>query len=245
MWASYPEALVGVVIGDQMVVLDVDLELDEGKDGYFTLETNELEFPDSYEVKTPSGGLHVYFKNITGKYLGPGADIKLEDGRVLEGVDRRAGSSYAIAYSDTPPIFDQLAPAPDWLCVSTPQKQGSAFSGTLEDWFNALPQGEPDSRVARAMNDFPNEDFGHDVMIKKQAHLVRLGAEGCIGVADALAGLLALWTHPPYDKLQYQLEWNAALEGAVRKFGGVAESGITRTESTGSTPSKAITTPEK
>ncbi len=245
MWASYPDALVGVAIGDQMVVLDIDIDLDKGKDGYFTLETNELEFPESYEAKTPRGGLHVYFKNPSGKYLGPSTDLIIEDGRVLSGIDRRAGSSYAIAYSDTPPVLDQLAPAPEWLCVTTPQNPGSAFSGTLEEWINALPQGNPDARVSRAIKDFPDQDFGHDVMIKKQAHLVRLGAEGCIGVPDALAGLLALWTHPPYDKPQYQLEWNAALEGAVRKFGGATEARVTSTESAGSTPSNAISSPEQ
>ncbi|MEY4321029.1 MAG: hypothetical protein RLZZ471_970, partial [Actinomycetota bacterium] len=246
MWEKNPDGLVGVVIGDEMVVLDIDLDLDEGTDGYFTLETNELEFSESYEAVTPSGGLHVYFKNTSGKKLGPGANIKLADGRILEGVDRRAGSSYAIAYSDVPPILDELAPAPEWLCVSTPQAEGSPFSGPLEDWFNALPQGMPDTRVSRAINDFPDGDFGHQVMITKQAHLVRLGAEGCIGVPEALAGLLALWTHPPYDKPQYQLEWNAALEGAVRKFGGVPLDGpvLANSDAT-SQNSNAITNPEK
>ena len=245
MWEKNPDGLVGVVIGDEMVVLDIDLDLDDGTDGYFTLETNALEFLDSYQVKTPSGGLHVYFKNTSGKKLGPGANIKLADGRILEGVDRRAGSSYAIAYSDSAPILEELAPAPEWLCVSTPQVEGSPFSGPLEDWFNALPQGNPDTRVSRAILDFPDGDFGHQVMITKQAHLVRLGAEGCIGVPEALAGLLALWTHPPYDKPQFQLEWNAALEGAVRKFGGISATSDLQTDSPSIKSSKENTTPEQ
>jgi RecA-family ATPase len=224
MWAHNPDGLVGVVIGDEVVVLDIDMNLEKGTDGYHTLETQGLEVPNSYESRTPSGGLHVYFKNSRGEKLGPAANIKLADGRVLEGVDRRAGSSYAIAYSDSPPILGELASAPEWLCVPSPQDQRSPYSGSLEDWFNALPQGDPDTRVSRAIHDFPDADFGHDVMINKQAHLVRLGAEGCSGVPAALAGLMALWTHPPYDKPQYQLEWNAALEGAVRKFGGVTAS---------------------
>lgn len=246
MWAQNPDGLVGVVIGDDIVVLDIDLDLEIGTDGYFTLESNALTFPDSYEASTPSGGLHVYFKNTSGKKLGPGVNIKLSDGRELDGIDRRAGSSYAIAYSDIPPILEELANAPAWLCVSTPQAEGSPFSGKFEDWFNGLPQGAPDTRVARAINDFPDGDFGHQVMITKQAHLVRLGAEGCVGVPDALAGLLALWTHPPYDKPQYQLEWNAALEGAVRKFGGVSEASGEASESfVAGIPSNATTTPEQ
>jgi RecA-family ATPase len=246
MWAQNPNGLVGVVIGDEIVVLDIDLDLEKGTDGYFTLESNALVFPDSYSVTTPSGGRHVYFKNTSRKQLGPGANIKLADGRELDGVDRRAGSSYAIAYSDIPPKREKLADAPDWLCVSTLQREDSPFSGKFEDWFNSLPQGEPDTRVARAMNDFPDGDFGHQVMITKQAHLVRLGAEGCAGVPEALVGLLALWTHPPFDKTQYQLEWNAALEGAVRKFGGVSEIGSAPSDAlVGEIPSKATTTPEQ
>jgi hypothetical protein len=236
MWAKYPKGLVGVLMGEKVILLDIDINLDSGVDGYFTLESNDLTYKDSYAVPTPSGGLHVYFLNTSGIKLGPVANIKLEDGMVLPGVDRRVGSSYAIAYSDTPPNLSALAPAPDWLCVSGSQAEGLPFSGKFEDWFDNLSQGEPDARVTRAILDFPDSDFGHQVMIAKQAHLVRLGSEGCVGVPAALAGLLALWTHPPYDKPQYQLEWNAALEGAVRKFGGIT------TETSGA-PSSELPTP--
>jgi len=220
MWERNPNRLVGVVIGDDMNVLDIDIDPEKGTDGYFTLEAYGLTYPDSYEILTPSGGKHVYFKNISGEKLGPLAPVKLGGEIKLEGIDRRAGSSYAIAYSDIPPILNDLAAAPDWLCIPTSDSGQAPYSGKLEDWFNNLPQGAPDIRVARAIRTFPTGEFGHQEMITKQTHLVRLGSEGCVGVPQALAELLEKWTHPPYDKPEFQLDWNAALEGAVRKFGG-------------------------
>lgn len=239
MWAPNPNRLVGVRVDDDKTVLDVDIDPESGTDGYYTLEINGLTYPDSYQVTTPSGGLHVYFKNSSGHKLGPAVNLKLANGTVLDGIDRRAGSSYAIAYSDTPPLLKDLAPAPEWLCTPSPQVDQSPFTGTFKEWFNALQPGPADTRVAWAINDFPDSEFGHDVMITKQAHLVRLGAEGCHGVQDALAGLMALWTHPPYDTPKFQLEWNAALEGAVRKFGGASFSDAQSTPLQNSTASMA------
>jgi hypothetical protein len=63
-------------------------------------------------------------------------------------------------------------------------------------------------------------DFDHQVMITKQTELVRLGAEGHPGVGEALELLNNLWTIGQYDTEEYRIEWTAALEGAVRKFGG-------------------------
>ncbi len=245
-WGLNPDRLVGLPTEDKLAIMDIDIKVDKGTDGYHELDSRGLKYPESNNIPTPSGGMHVYMLNTSGKKLSPGANIKLADGTVLEGVDRRAGSSYVIAYSDTPPKLDELEPAPDWFCVSSPQSEGSPFSGTFQEWFNRLPEGVPDSRVSRAVLDFPDGDFGHQTMITKQAHLVRLGAERCIGVPGALAGLLALWTHPPYDQPQYQLEWNAALEGVVRKYGGIPKLGDEVDPRTGEpSPSKATFTLEQ
>jgi hypothetical protein len=190
MWETNPDRLVGVVIGDDMNVLDIDIDPEKGTDGYFTLDTYGLTYPDSYEILTPSGGKHVYFRNTSGNKLGPLAPVKLSDGTKLEGIDRRAGSSYAIAYSDTAPTLKELAAAPEWLCIPSSDSGHAPYSGKLEDWFNNLPQGAPDIRVARAISTFPSGEFGHQEMITKQTHLVRLGSEGCVGVPEALAELL-------------------------------------------------------
>jgi hypothetical protein len=64
------------------------------------------------------------------------------------------------------------------------------------------------------------QDFDHQVMITKQTELVFLGAQGCSGVAEALDLLQSLWLFGSYNTEEYRIEWAAALEGAVRKFGG-------------------------
>jgi hypothetical protein len=57
-------------------------------------------------------------------------------------------------------------------------------------------------------------------MLTKQTELVLLGAEGHPGVEEALELLHDLWTFGQYDTEEYRIEWTAALEGAVSKFGG-------------------------
>ena len=94
-WKKWPDALVGLPTGaiNQTTVLDIDRK--NGVDGFESLaalgdvfhavfalgvELGNLKSP---KVRTPSGGLHVYFayalgvKNSAGK-IGPGLDIRID-----------------------------------------------------------------------------------------------------------------------------------------------------------------------
>jgi hypothetical protein len=115
-WTENPDHLVGV-FADRMVVLDVDMDFEEGKDGWAEIEDAELEIPETIHTRTPRGGAHYYFRQPDGVSLGPVAGLLLPDGRRLPSVDRRAGRSYFIAWTDVAPTsVGDLPVAPEWLC---------------------------------------------------------------------------------------------------------------------------------
>ncbi len=219
-WLQNPNRLVGVWLGDEVIVLDIDIDVDKGEDGFNFLLENNLETPDSYSQVTPSGGRHIFYRN-PGKPLGPDNNYRSPNKKTIRsGLDRKTGSSYVIAYADTPPKLMDLADAPEWLLDETKTAQQNEYSGTLDDWIENLNRAPADYRVVDAIKRFPTEDFDHQVMITKQTELVLLGAAGHPGIAEALELLQALWLFGEYDTQEYRIEWTAALEGAVRKFGG-------------------------
>lgn len=80
-WAFEPSYNYGVVGGDGALIVDVDAH----KNGYAALI--ELDLPDTLTVKTPGGGLHLYFS---------GPDVQNSVDRVAAGVDIRSASGYVI-----------------------------------------------------------------------------------------------------------------------------------------------------
>ncbi len=102
-WNSNPGASIGIPTGEKFWVLDIDdLEAIGGLDG---------ELPETWTVKTPSGGLHLYFQNAEGITNSPGS--------LPEGLDvRGVGTGYVLV----PPspgytVVDRspVAEAPEWL----------------------------------------------------------------------------------------------------------------------------------
>lgn len=225
-WDEHPERLIGIRIPASVNVLDIDLKIDPPKDGFEALAEAGLEYPDTFSVETPSGGLHAYFKKDPSRLVKATTDLKLSDGRVLVGVDRRTLGSYTIAYSADAPRIEDLAEAPDWLNEESEQVGLHPYSGGLNSWLAELAPGEPDERVSKAIKRFPTEDFGHADMLRMQTQLVKLGAERHTGVQEAIELLQALWLHGEYNTIRYQADWNSALEGAVCKFGGRAVSEV-------------------
>jgi putative DNA primase/helicase len=117
---------VGIVTGpvSGLLVLDVD-----GQEGEAELKRHG--HPLTPMVRTPSGGLHLYFKHPdteirTGIGVVPGLDVKASGGYVVappsEGV---GGKSYEWIIS---PDEAQLADPPEWLLdlLERPQKSGPA-----------------------------------------------------------------------------------------------------------------------
>jgi len=93
-WSKNPRYNVGIYTGKfstdkQLLVLDVDMK--HGKNGFHSLLDLECDgkyIPSTYAVKTPNGGLHLYYisrtciKNSVNK-IGLGLDVRGEGGYVI------------------------------------------------------------------------------------------------------------------------------------------------------------------
>lgn len=87
-WKENPNYNTGVATGKGLIVVDVDVK--NGKSGAASLEMlRAVDFPESYRVKTPSGGEHFYFKtdqlhrSRVDLADFPGIDIRCEGGYVV------------------------------------------------------------------------------------------------------------------------------------------------------------------
>ncbi len=113
-WIEHPDASIGVPTGVRFWVLDEDVAPDKGIDGRLALKGLEGEhgrLPDTYTVRTPRGGRHLYFQ--------PAEGVTNKTGDLPQGLDVRGmGTGYVLV----PPSPDYevatdlpVAPAPDWL----------------------------------------------------------------------------------------------------------------------------------
>jgi hypothetical protein len=120
-WAYWPNANVGIHC-DGLVVIDVDPK-NGGRESLVALE-QEIPLEATYEVDTPSGGTHIYYRLPGGvairngvSVLGPGLDIRTTSGYVVAAGSRTAAGEYrnvvdeAIAEVD-PVILSRLTAVP-------------------------------------------------------------------------------------------------------------------------------------
>lgn len=207
---DHPDALVGVWVGASgLVVADIDTK--NGKDGFRALTSAGLSLTPTHRYPTRTGGEHWIYASDAD--IGPNSD------EPVEGVDRRAGGSYIIWWSDEVPadrsVFSSEPPA--WLLVAPERVEHTGFVGSIKAWLDVLPQGSPTDKVRRLIDDIPTTEFGHDVMTKLIFRAVRLGSENHSGVHDAIDAIHAAWTRPPFEAVGPDLR--IALEGAIRKAG--------------------------
>lgn len=134
-WArEWPGANVAIACGPGSGVMVVDVDTKNGKDGRVALARLAREgkrLPPGPEARTPSGGLHLFFRhragprNIVGltadgRGLGIGIDIKTAGGFVMaapsataKGVYRWAAPPLAGTFPDLPPwALSMLLPRP-------------------------------------------------------------------------------------------------------------------------------------
>lgn len=97
-WKKWPRAMIGVTVGDAgMLVVDFDPRIDEKTGEEWTLEGLKAdteaqigcELPQTLAVRTPSGGVHVYFKMPDGAAIG-------NKGSLPRHVDVRGVGGYTI-----------------------------------------------------------------------------------------------------------------------------------------------------
>ena len=107
-WTQWPDANVGIHC-DGLVVIDVDPK-NGGRESLATLE-QEIELEATYEVDTPSGGTHIYYRCPAGaavrngvNVLGAGIDVRTTAGYVVGAGSRTAVGEYRLMADE--PIAD-------------------------------------------------------------------------------------------------------------------------------------------
>ena len=206
--------------GSDLFVADIDRGKKNGKDGFESITEKGLSVGETYSYPTKSGGEHRVFQTDRVD-LGPDQD----HGGVI-GVDVRAGGSYAIWWADSVPdnrdVFSKEIP--DWLVASAESTEftGEGFSGSVEEWLNAIPDDVlPSGRVRDLVERIPKSDFGHHEMIDLAWAVVRLGSERETGIKLALNAVKAAWLRAEYDTPKYRRDFDMALRGAINKAGRV------------------------
>lgn len=127
-----PDANVAVHCAGLVVV-----DIDKSKGGLesFKQMDDMLGFPDTYTVRTPSGGFHAYYKLPQGhpgvpntvEALGKGLDVRSTGGYVLAAGSRTAAGEYVV--EDDLPIAD----APQWMLDKLGQIQPKALAADVPD----------------------------------------------------------------------------------------------------------------
>jgi len=122
---------------------------------------------------------------------------------------------------------DRATTLVDWFRAATPNTSRAdehRWSGDTEQWLAAHTTGKTLTHaVARAVKPFiDGEPFaGHERMVRFQVHLVRLAAEGHVGVPEALAYARTVWLDTPHSSDEDPAqEWDVALNHAIYKYGG-------------------------
>ena len=107
-WALYPNANIGIATGSRsggLVVIDVDLDAEKGKNGYDTLQEWKMihgGLPDTAQAVTGRGGLHLYFKSLHGYKCSANESLN---------IDIRAEGGYVLA----PPSIHENGNAYKWV----------------------------------------------------------------------------------------------------------------------------------
>jgi hypothetical protein len=105
---------IGIACGPSGLLV-ADLDVKNGIDGVTAFEEWAGEWPDTYEVETPSGGVHLYFSDPVGNFsngtgnLPKGIDIRGRGGYVLGAGSVIGGKCYRVV-NDNP-----VLPVPAYL----------------------------------------------------------------------------------------------------------------------------------
>lgn len=119
-WKQWPNSMPGLPTGEVSGFFVLDIDERENVSGNRTLADMEQSYgklPETYEILTPSGGRHLYFRND--------GSLKNSAGKVGAGLDIRAKGGYVIApgsitsdgrvYQWAQNAVTTYAEAPDWL----------------------------------------------------------------------------------------------------------------------------------
>jgi hypothetical protein len=159
-WEAHPADNIGLRTGIENGIVVLDIDVDDGKeqDGWWHLHRLEDQYgpmPETKSVRTPSGGLHLYFRHPgmefrnTEAYPAPGLDIRGDGGYVVAPPSIVNAASYEVD-DDSP-----LAALPNWLLhmrLDHQRRESLALNGST-DWARYVStgaaQGERNGRMTK------------------------------------------------------------------------------------------------
>jgi hypothetical protein len=153
LFANPAAVMIGMPTGEVTALVIVDVDVKEGRQGQAWLDANSQRLPQTWTVRTASGGLHLYFR-------WPDQPIRNSASKIAPGIDVRGDGGYVIA----PPspgyevVNDaEVADVPDWLLPSllrqpvTPSAR-VASRPTLEHEGSAIGRVALDERCEQICN---------------------------------------------------------------------------------------------
>jgi hypothetical protein len=206
--------------GSGLLIEDLDRGKKNGKDGFKSVADQGREIGDTYFYRTRSGGEHHIFQTDR-------LDLTLSaDHDGLEGVDVRAGGSYAVWWGNEVPESRDVfsTEIPEWLtkAVDKDEFTGEGFSGTISEWLLTVSEDAlPSMRTRDMIGRIPAGQFGHPEMVDLAWAIVRLGSERETGIKMALDVLRKAWLREPYNTPKFRRDLDLALRGAINKAGRI------------------------
>lgn len=143
-WTKYPDANIGTGCGPTGIVT-IDVDVRNGKPGMANWQAlcQGREIPPTLTVRTPSGGLHLYFR------VPPTLNLGNTSGKLGEGIDTRGAGGYVVApgsvlAGDEEPyavVLDlPIAAMPQWLVDMLAQVEERPTPGPVRP---VEPSGAP------------------------------------------------------------------------------------------------------
>ena len=89
LFANPAAVMIGMPTGEVTAVVVVDIDVKEGRQGRIWLDANSHRLPQTWTVRTASGGLHLYFR-------WPEQPIRNSASKIAPGIDVRGDGGYVI-----------------------------------------------------------------------------------------------------------------------------------------------------
>jgi hypothetical protein len=240
MWHSkWPGANIGMPTGERsgVWVLDLDLDRDKGIDGPAALEELPGEMPETLTVRTPRGGLHLYFRHVEGITNSPGG--------LPDGIDVRGQGGYVVLPPSAGYSWEhwaEVAEAPGWLLEMVREKPPARTSprrSLPRPWVEGerIPEGSRNTRLTSLAGGLHD---GTRDLARLTEELLTIRDERCENPETftyAEVERIAEWIHrqepcspretPERDELVRALE-RAWTEDPAKGVGGKTDSSIER-----------------
>lgn len=208
-WDRWPDALVAIAPGrSKLAVVDLDAHVDRPS-GLDTAELEHLPAHAKVERISWSGtGKHLWYS---------GTDYSLNG--VYDGIDRKSDGGYIVATYALPPVNEIREPLPKVYQGGTRIAGEQLDEVDVRQWI--LDHGGKKSALVQDVLDrLPDPFVGHQALIESVRTLVGYGARDYAGAGSALIELGRKWVAVEHVSGDPSDEFDKAVEGAVRKFGG-------------------------